>query len=144
MLQSKPAKSASSRFSKRRYAFRLPFVSAFIGEALGAFLLSFAQMFGIPSPFSLTFIAALGQRGESPLASLAGLCVAAGMRLLWRLPLDIWPLVGGVLLAAGRSFYYNKRDQKAYLWCGLALCPGLCMPLHSPHPQTGCWRLSPC
>lgn len=137
MLQSKPAKSASSRLSKRRYAFRLPFVSAFIGEALGAFLLSFAQMFGIPSPFSLTFIAALGQRGESPLASLAGLCVAAGMRLLWRLPLDIWPLVGGVLLAAGRSFYYNKRDQKAYLWCGLALLPRVVYAFAFTSPADG-------
>lgn len=91
--------------------------------ALTAFLMSFAQLFGVPSPFCCTMVAVACALGESPLFPLAGTALAMGMRLLWGIPPDVWQLAGCVILALTRRFYFGKRDWVISLWTAAALMP---------------------
>jgi len=93
------------------------------GQILPGFLLSFADVMGIPSGFHAAWMAALAVMGESVLWPSGGCVLAFIMRLIWGLPLRPEMLITlGVMLIAPAVIF--RRGAWAMMsWTVLSLLP---------------------
>lgn len=93
------------------------------GQALPGFLLSFADVMGIPSGLHAAWMAALAVMGESLLWPAGGCVLALVMRLVWGLPLRLEMLLTlGVMLISPVVIF--RRGAWAMIgWTALALLP---------------------
>ena len=93
------------------------------GQVLPGFLLSFADVMGIPSGLQAAWMAALAVMGESLLWPAGGWVLALVMRLVWGLPLRLELLLTlGVMLLAPLVIF--RRGAWAMMgWTALSLLP---------------------
>ncbi len=93
------------------------------GQVLPGFLLSFADVMGIPSGLQAAWMAALAVMGESLLWPAGGWVLALVMRLVWGLPLRLELLLTlGVMLLAPLVIF--RRGAWAMMgWTTLSLLP---------------------
>lgn len=93
------------------------------GQVLPGFLLSFADVMGIPSGLQAAWMAALAVMGESLLWPAGGWVLALVMRLVWGLPLRLELLLTlGVMLLAPLVIFH--RGAWAMMgWTALSLLP---------------------
>lgn len=98
-------------------------VASIAGQVLPGFLLSFADVMGIPSGLQAAWMAALAVMGESLLWPAGGWALALVMRLIWGLPLRLELLVTlGVMLLAPVVIF--RRGAWAMMgWTALSLLP---------------------
>ncbi len=98
-------------------------VVSIAGQVLPGFLLSFADVMGIPSGLQAAWMAALAVMGESLLWPAGGCVLALVMRLVWGLPLRLELLVTlGVMLIAPVVIF--RRGAWAMMgWTALSLLP---------------------
>lgn len=99
-------------------------------QILPGFMLSFADVMGIPSGLHAAWMAALAVMGESLLWPGAGCVLALVMRLVWGLPLRLEMLItlGAMLVAP--LVIFRKGAWAMMGWTALALLPtaalGIC------------------
>ena len=99
-----------------------------------AFLLSFARLFYVPSPFACAMIAVTGAMGESPLFPFLGALCALGMRLIWGVSPEPWQAIGCLFLVLTRRFYHRRSDWVVGGWTALSLLPALIYALFFQSP----------
>ncbi len=92
-----------------------------VGLSVCIFLFTFARWIGIPSPFAAAFLAAMPDK-PGPLM-LLGLGASVGLRLLWRIELDVWQYVGCVGLWLLLQKCRPKSTLEAAALSGLAMVP---------------------
>ncbi len=73
---------AANKAKLKSLADRLPL-------GVGFFLLSLAQCLGVPSPYTICFLAALLSAGVKPVGAIPGLAAGLAFRVLWGLPWDL-------------------------------------------------------
>ncbi|MBQ9167398.1 MAG: SpoIIE family protein phosphatase [Oscillospiraceae bacterium] len=102
-------------------------VVSIAGQVLPGFLLSFADVMGIPSGLQAAWMAALAVMGESLLWPAGGCVLALVMRLVWGLPLRLELLLTlGVMLLAPVVIF--RRGAWAMMgWTALSLLPTAAM-----------------
>lgn len=98
-------------------------VVSIAGQVLPGFLLSFADVMGIPSGLQAAWMAALAVMGESLLWPAGGWGLALVMRLIWGLPLRLELLLTlGVMLLAPLVIF--RRGAWVMMgWTALSLLP---------------------
>lgn len=96
-----------------------------VGMAGTCFLLSFADMMGVPSGLHASWIVALAAAGEDVLWSVCGAAMALPMRLLWGLPPRWETLVALLILLPSGRMVHGKRPWRISAWTALSLLPYL-------------------
>lgn len=87
------------------------------------FLLSYADLLGVPSGFHAAWLAALAVKGESPLWAGAGCLLAFVMRLVWGLPPRLEMLVTLGLMLVAPVLLFGRGQWLMMGWTALALTP---------------------
>ena len=93
------------------------------GQVLPGFLLSFADVMGIPSGFHAAWMAALAVMGESLLWPAGGCALALLMRLVWGLPLQLEMLLTVGIMLVSPVVIFQRGLWPLMGWTALALLP---------------------
>lgn len=100
------------------------------GQILPGFMLSFADVMGIPSGLHAAWMAALAVMGESLLWPACGCALALVMRLVWGLPLRLEMLVTVGAMLVSPAIIFKKGALPMMGWTALSLVPtaalGIC------------------
>lgn len=94
-----------------------------------AFLLSFADVMGIPSGLQAAWLTALSAAGESLLWPLCGCALAFPMRLLWHISPRWETLITLGLMALAPRVVFRQRPWRISGWTALSLVPCLAVAL---------------
>ena len=100
-------------------------LTGFILPAGTGFLLSFADLAGIPSGFGAAWLAACAVQGTSLLYPMLGCALSVPMRLLWGLDSRWTQLLTLVLLIPAQRMLYGRGTARMMLWTAASLLPGL-------------------
>ena len=92
-------------------------------QIAGGFLMSCAELAGIPSGFGVAWAAAQAVQGQSMLLTLIGCLLALAMRLLWGLPPAWHMLLSLALLLPAQRMLFGAGTVRVMLWTGLSLLP---------------------
>lgn len=92
-------------------------------QALPGFLLSFADIMGIPSGLHAAWMAALSVMGESLLWPAGGCLLALLMRIVWGLPLRLEMLVTLGVMLISPLVLFRKGALAMMGWTALSLLP---------------------
>lgn len=92
-------------------------------QALPGFLLSFADVMGIPSGFHAAWMAALAVMGESLLWPAGGCVLALVMRLVWGLPLRLETLATLGIMLVSPLVIFKRGAWPMVGWTALSLLP---------------------
>lgn len=98
-------------------------VMSLAGQMAPGFLLSYADLLGVPSGFHAAWLAALAVKGESPLWAGAGCLLAFVMRLVWGLPPRMEMLVTLGLMLVSPVILFGRGQALMMGWTALALLP---------------------
>lgn len=93
------------------------------GQILPGFLLSFADVMGIPSGLQAAWMAALAVMGESLLWPAGGCVLVLVMRLIWGLPLRLELLITLGIMLISPVVIFRKGAWAMMGWTALALMP---------------------
>lgn len=93
------------------------------GQILPGFMLSFADVMGIPSGLHAAWMAALAVMGESLLWPAAGCALALGMRLVWGLSLRLEMLITLGAMLVSPLVIFQKGAWPMMGWTALSLVP---------------------
>lgn len=93
------------------------------GQAMPGFLLSFADVMGIPSGFHAAWMAALAVMGESLLWPAGGCMLAFVMRIIWGLPLRLEMIVTLGLMLISPLLIFKRGAWLMTGWTALSLLP---------------------
>ncbi|MBP3637146.1 MAG: SpoIIE family protein phosphatase [Clostridia bacterium] len=96
-------------------------------QILPGFLLSFADIMGIPSGLQAAWMAALAVMGESLLLPAGGCLLAFVMRLVWGLPLRLEMLATLGLMLISPLVLFRKGAWIMMGWAALSLVPTAAM-----------------
>lgn len=89
------------------------------------FLMSFAELAGIPSGFGIAWASARAVHGKSMLMTLAGCLLALPMRLIWGLPPAWHMLLSLLMLIPAQRMLFGAGTARMMLWTGVSLLPGV-------------------
>lgn len=92
-------------------------------QAMPGFLLSFADVMGIPSGVHAAWMAALAVMGESLLWPAGGCLLAVLMRLVWGLPLRLEALLTLGVMLVSPAVIFQRGVWSMMGWTALALLP---------------------
>lgn len=92
-------------------------------QILPGFLLSFADIMGIPSGLQAAWMAALAVMGESLLCPAGGCILALLMRIVWGLPLRLEMLVTLGLMLISPLLLFRKGAWAMMGWTAVSLLP---------------------
>lgn len=93
------------------------------GQVLPGFLLSFADVMGIPSGFQAAWMAALAAMGESLLWPAGGCVLALAMRLIWGLSLRLEMLITLGVMLLSPLVIFKRGVWPMVGWTALSLLP---------------------
>ena len=93
------------------------------------FLLSFADLAGIPSGFGAAWLAACAVQGTSLLRPMIGCALSVPMRMLWGLESRWTLLLTLVLLIPAQRMLFGCGTARMMLWTAASLLPGLIIAL---------------
>lgn len=93
------------------------------GQVLPGFLLSFAEVMGIPSGLYASWMAALAVMGASPLLPACGCGLALVMRLVWGLPLQLEMLATVAVMLIAPVVLFQRGTWAMMGWTAMALLP---------------------
>ena len=92
-------------------------------QVLPGFLLSFAEVLGIPAGMQAGWLAAMAVMGESLLLPSCGCALAFAARFLWGLPVRLEQLVTLGLMLVSPAILFRKGALMMMGWTSLALLP---------------------
>lgn len=92
-------------------------------QVLPGFLLSFAEVLGMPAGMQAGWLAAMAVMGESLLLPSCGCALAFAARLLWGLPLRLEQLITLGLMLLSPAVLFRKGAWLMMGWTALALLP---------------------
>ena len=87
------------------------------------FLLSFAELMGIPSGLHVAYMSALAVQGENILAPLCGCAAAVLMRILWGASPALEMLLSLAVMMVAPIVLHQRGNAAMVGWTGLALLP---------------------
>lgn len=93
------------------------------GQVMPGFLLSFADVMGIPSGFQAAWMAALAAMGESLLWPAGGCVLALAMRLIWGLSLRLEMLITLGVMLLSPLVIFKRGVWPMVGWTALSLLP---------------------
>ena len=99
------------------------------GQAGVAFLLSFADVMGIPSGLQAAWLTALSATGESLLWPMGGCVLAFPMRLIWGISPRWETLITLGMMALAPRVIFHRKPWRMSGWTALALSPCLVVSL---------------